>query len=312
MRLVVLTWTLCTVASPVFAQSFTVSGGLDIRAAAGTIDGANARLEGLFLNLRGVIPQGGADRWILVLQTDSGDNFEAPHLYQTFVQLKGPLGRWNVQSGRYLVPFGLLTSYDTERLVLRSIEPLSLGLKLDEGVQVHGFTDAFDYAASLSDGVRERNPVFIARIGKQWGETAFGASAAVGRLPETASKESVELPGRVLDDVPLVRKFRVALDVTRSAGPRLWRAELVGGTDDGHIAGGGYAEVEQSLSPTWTLAFNAGLWQGAERRWRLGGAASRRLSHRQTVRAGLLRRTEHEERGYEVVLQYYCEFSRHW
>lgn len=293
-----------------FGDNLTVSGGLDVRAEAGR-SGAKARLEGLFLNLRKVISEKEADRWIVVFQTDSGDNFKEPHLYQTYAQLKGPLGRWNVRAGRYIVPFGLLgTGHDTERLVLRTIEPLSIGLKLDEGVQVHGFTKRFDYAFSLTNGVKEHNPVFIGRIGKEKGETIYGWSLLVGRLPETASKESVELPGKVLEGVPIVRKVRLGFDYTRSAGTDLWRAELIAGTDNGRMVGGGYVELDRSLNPQWSLNFNAGYWKGSEARWRLGAGATRSLGGGYFVRVGLIHQTEKEVRGNALGVQFYYEFAR--
>lgn len=102
------------------AEGLNVSGGLDARAQTGDEDSFAAG----FLNLRQVIEQDGVDRWILVGQLDSGENFESPLLYQTYAQLKGPLGRWNVRAGRFIAPFGLLASYDSERLVLNTIEPL--------------------------------------------------------------------------------------------------------------------------------------------------------------------------------------------
>ena len=86
-----------------WAQTATVSGGVDLRAATG--DGTAARLEGAFLNYRQVIDVDGADRWIGVAQIDSGTNAEDPHLYQTYLQYKGPLGRWNTVAGRFIVPF---------------------------------------------------------------------------------------------------------------------------------------------------------------------------------------------------------------
>lgn len=130
------------------AEGLNVSGGLDARAQTGDEDSFAAG----FLNLRQVIEQDGVDRWILVGQLDSGENFESPLLYQTYAQLKGPLGRWNVRAGRFIVPFGLLASYDSERLVLNTIEPLSLALKLDTGVQVSGFVGDHDYAVALTEG----------------------------------------------------------------------------------------------------------------------------------------------------------------
>lgn len=291
------------------AEATTVSGGVDLRAQTGGDDFAG--VEGAFLNVRQVFTQGGADRWIVVVQGDSGDNFEHPRLYQTFVQLKGPLGRWNVRAGRYIVPFGLLATYDSERLVLNTMEPLTLGLKLDNGIQASGFTEDFDYAVSVTEGGAVRRPVVIARVGRGGGEDlSWGVSAMAGKLPETASKETVEIPNALLPDVPVVDKRRVAADATLTAGPDLWRMEAVVGTDDGNFVKGTYAEYERALDTHWSLGANLGGWDGAETRWRAGAVVSRRLGASAAIRAGYV--DEHESDGRErtFVVQLYWEFSR--
>lgn len=300
---------LALTALPASAQSLTVSGGLDVRASTGT-EGTRGVLEGAFLNLRGVIPQDGADRWILVLQGDSGEKAEEPHLYQAYAQWKGPLGRWNLRGGRYLLPFGLLASHDSERLLLNTLEPLSLGLKLDEGLQLHGFTPRFDYAVSLSDGLRNQGPVASGRIGREGDEFAWGLSFLAGRLPEAASKESLELPGRVLESVPFVRKARLGFDGTATWGPDLLRTELVAGTDNGRSVGGAYGEWERALSPRWSLQANAGIWKGSETRRRVGVGAGWTWRTGRTLRAAWVHEQEREGRDNALWLQAYVEFSR--
>ena len=65
-------------------------------------------------------------------------------------------GLWeNGISGQGIIfsPFGLLSDFDSERLVLRTLEPLSLGIKLDTGVELLGYIKDLDYAVSISQGV---------------------------------------------------------------------------------------------------------------------------------------------------------------
>lgn len=291
-----------------WGETTTVTGGADLRTQVGGEDFAG--VEGLFLNLRQVFTQGGADRWIVVVQGDSGENVEHPRLYQTYAQLKGPLGRWNVRAGRYIVPFGLLASYDSERLVLKTMEPLSVGLKLDNGVQVSGFTTDFVYAISVTEGGAAHRPVAIGRLGQERGDLSWGVSVLAGELPETASKETVEIPNAVLPGVPFVDKRRVVFDATLTAGPDLWRAEAVAGTDNGDVVGGAYAEYERALSANWSIGANLGAWDGAETRWRVGAVVARRLGPTAAIRAGYV--NEHETAGRErtFVAQLYWEFSR--
>lgn len=292
-----------------WAQKTVLTGGADLRAETGGEDFAG--VEGLFLNFRQVFTQGDADRWIVVVQGDSGENFERPRLYQTYVQLKGPLGRWNVRAGRTIVPFGLLATYDSERLVLNTLEPLTLGLKLGDGVQVSGFTDSFDYALSLTEGDTVRRPVLTSRLGFGGGEDfSWGVSALAGRLPETASKETVEIPDAVLPGVPVVDKRRIGFDTTLTTGPDLWRAEAVFGTDNGDFVEGAYAEYERALNANWSVGANLGAWDGAETRWRVGAVVSRRLGTAAAIRVAYV--DEHETAGRErtFVAQLYWEFSR--
>lgn len=285
-----------------------MSGGLDLRATRS--DETDFALEGAFVNFRQVFEQGGADRWIAVLQADSGDNFESPHLYQTYVQLKGSLGRWNVRAGRLIVPFGLLANYDSERLVLNTIEPLTIGLKLDEGIQLHGFTATFDYAFAVTRGIRDHDAIVMGRIGRTFGELQLGASILTGSLPEVASKESVEIPGHVLPGVPFIYKRRIGVDATVEAGPGLWRAEAVAGTDDGSFVKGAYAEYEYALNARWSATLNGGVWDGADTRWRYGAALARDFDSGRWLRMGYVDEREPEGRDHAVVVQFYWEFSR--
>lgn len=289
------------------ADQLNVSGGLDLRGLAGTPAGVD--VNGAFVNLRQVFTQDGADRWIVVAQADSGDNGESPHLYQTYVQYKGALGSWNVRAGRLIVPFGLLAGYDSERQVLNTMEPLSLGLKLNEGIEVNGYTSAFDYAVTVTDGVRDHNPVATARIGKTWDTLNVGVSFLSGKLPEVATLESVELPNHVLPNVPLVDKRRIGVDTTLEDGPNLWRAEAIAGTDNGRFVKGGYVEYERALNAAWTIGTNLGAWNGAKVRSRYGAAITRDLGVGRLLRLAYVHERQPEGRD-GLVLQFYWEFSR--
>lgn len=113
------------------------------------------------------------DRLILVGQLDAENNFEDIRLYNTYAQLKGPLGHVNLWLGRYILPFGLLANYDTERLLVQSLDPQSLGIKLDLGAQVLGYFGPLDYAVSVSQGTGkgvndpDGNKLLTTRIGIQ-------------------------------------------------------------------------------------------------------------------------------------------------
>ena len=105
-----------------FADGLQLSGGVDGRYTRENHpqhDGTE--LRGLFLNLRQVWSDEQGDRWIGVGQVDFDSNFENIAPYQVYLQYKGPLGKWNARAGLYLLPFGLLATYDTERLLLTAV-----------------------------------------------------------------------------------------------------------------------------------------------------------------------------------------------
>lgn len=296
------------VAPAAHADGTTISGGLDLRATRGS--DATVALNGVFLNVHQVFEQDGADRWIVVAQADSGDNGQSPHLYQTYVQLKGPLGHWNVRAGRLILPFGLLASYDSERQVLQTIEPLTLGAKLGQGVQVDGFSSRLDYAVAAVAGMQGHDAVLIARVGTIWGEVHVGASLLNGSLPEVVSAENIELPNHVLPGIPFVNKHRLGLDATWDDGPTAWRGELVAGTDNGVFVKGAYGEVERALDANWTLGFNAGVWDGAAQRWRYGAALTRTLGAGRLLRLAYVDQAEPEGLDHALVAQFEWEFAR--
>ena len=173
------------------AQGVQVSGGIDTRYIRQTPDGGagEIRLEGLFLNLRKVWADETGDRWIGVAQADFDDNFEQIQPYQVYLQYKGPLGKWNVRAGHFLLPLGLLATYDTERLLFRGLEELSLGIRHDTGAQVFGRFGEFDYAVAVTDGLGadrlfdgRANPVVTARVAYVRDDWQAGLSTLVGRV----------------------------------------------------------------------------------------------------------------------------------
>jgi len=121
------------------ADAAQVSAGLDARAlSTDPLWGAGeegANLHGAFFNLRQVISDEKGDRYIFVAQLDANDNLEELEAYQVYAQLKGSLGRASLRAGRYILPFGLLAYFDTERQLLQTQESVALGIKLDTGIQ---------------------------------------------------------------------------------------------------------------------------------------------------------------------------------
>lgn len=289
-------------------QGLTIAGGMDMR--------ANQHLDrtrtlkwtfDAFLNFRKVQSERGADRYIFVLQTDSSENFERPRFYQAYAQLKGPLGKWNVRAGRYIVPFGLLSNYDTERLVLRTPEAEFLGVKLDEGILFSGFTKSFNYGVSLTGGADHRNPTFTSRIGREVEEVDEGLSLLFGRLPLDATEESLELFGNRSPSGQLTNKFRLGYDRTAVLGPDIVRFLVVAGVDDSRAVGGGYFELERALDNRWSLNAQAGYFAGRTGRPRFGAGITYSAGNRVLVRLAATHNDQHDSRD-RLTLQIYYDF----
>jgi hypothetical protein len=292
------------------AEGVQISGGLDLR----FVDENNPRssefkVEGAFINLRKVWSDDFGDRWILVGQADFDDNFERIRPYQLSLQYKGPLGKWNIRGGHYLLPFGLLATYDTERLILQGLERIGLGIRKDTGAMVFGHIGNWDYAVSVSDGLSDvrfvdsrANPVFTGRLAYVRDDWQIGFSSLAGRVlldPNFGIGEG------------MVRERRFALDATKPFGPLLVRAEAVAGTDNGRAVGGAIVLSDYAIRPRLELNTRYQYWR-RNRRWHSAGLG---LSYR--LRKGLFLRVadiydfgQLEKNAFTV--QVYYEFSKHF
>ena len=296
------------------AQGVQLSGGVDARLTNerepdGEDPGTRAKLEGAFLNLRKVWSDDLGDRWIGVAQVDVDDNGHRIRPYQVYLQYKGPLGRWNLRGGHYLLPFGLLATYDTERLLLEGLEKTSLGIRKDTGVELLGRFGSWDYAASLTDGLSDihfidddARPTVTARLAYVSGDSQIGLSTLVGRV--------LVDPDFGHEGGP-VRERRVALDATTSRGPFTFRGEAVAGTNNGEAVVGGVALADYALTPTVELNTRYAYWNDQDP----PHAASVGVTYQ--VRPGLFLRGADTYRfgeGHrnEFSLQIYYEFSRHF
>ncbi len=236
-----------------------VSGGLDARYEYESVaDSHEASLDGAFLNLRQVWSDDAGDRWIGVAQVDFDHNFEDISPYQVYLQYKGPLGRWNIRAGHYLLPFGLLATYDTERLLLQGIEEESVGLRKDTGAEVLGFVGDWDYAVSVSDGLGDSHlwdsrasPVLAGRIARVSDEWQIGLSTLLGHVLQDRESGGA---GETTEE------YLAAIDATVFRGPATIRTELTGGAKDGEGVLGGVLLADYALMPKLEVNTRYAMW----------------------------------------------------
>lgn len=298
---------------PVAAQNFQLSGGVDGRYINSDGDKNEVVLEGLFLNYRKVFRDEKGDRVIAVAQLDMDQNFEKIRPYQTYIQYKGPLGRWNIRVGHYILPFGLLSDYDTERLVLKTLEPLSLGIKLDTGIESFGYIGNYDYAISVSQGVGrsrlidvDNDKLVTARIGRKTDDLNVGLSVLAGKI--LTEEDSI-----IREDIGSSSFYakRFGFDVTRYLGPLDLRGELIVGEDDNEIVGGGILKADYALTSKLELNLKSAHWQRSGGRNFLGAGFSYEVS-----KGLFLRVADEYQFGKEdenvATFQTYFEFTKHF
>lgn len=119
--------------------------------------GNKLSLEKTSIGIKKVLSDDKGDRLHLFLKLEAEDNFNERNIDQLYAKYKGPMGRWNITLGRSLIPFGLLTDYDSEMLILNTQEKKTIGYKSDDGIKLSGFYKSMDYELLVSPGKLMKN-----------------------------------------------------------------------------------------------------------------------------------------------------------
>lgn len=256
-------------AASVSAQSVQISGGADGRMVGEDFRTVEAVMEGVFLNVQKTFRDEMGDRWLAAFQVDWEDNFRELLPYQTFLQYKGPLGRWNIRAGHFLLPFSLQSTHDTERLLFRTLEEDMTGMRLDWGLGSFGYAGDFNWFAALTSGLGEAWPVHApeglvatGRIGYEDQAWSGGVSvlAGEGRFVPDENRKGIAL-----------RQQKAAVDVSAFLGPWVLRAEGIGGREEDRVSGGGNLLVDVALSRFWEINGKAALLHRESLRSEAGG-----------------------------------------
>lgn len=230
-----------------------VSGGADARGFWKEYEKPDAELYGVFLNYRKIFADDLGDRWILSLQGDAEHNFKEIKSYQSFLQYKGPLGKWNIRAGHFILPFGLLNDFDSERMLLQSQEADTIGLKLDTGVSLFGFVDDWNWTLSLTSGLGRRwisdyknTYLTTARVSRKFEDLTIGTSLLIG--------ESAPVETFTIQDYKIRRQL-LAIDGLYEFDQWTTRFQFLYGKEQANHIGGIEGFLDYQISNFWELNF---------------------------------------------------------
>lgn len=206
---------------PAAAGEFNLEAGLLNRSAG---PGWNrTSIEKAAIGIKEIVGDDAGDRLLLYLRAEASDNFSEGSVEHLYARYKGPMGKWNITLGRTLVPFGLITDYDTEWSIVKTQEDRTLGFKSDDGLKLSGYYGPFDYDLLLSRGrgpeardASGRDKMGSFKISHKVGESEdlkFGLSALAGTVAG-------------------LKRHLAAVDLAASRGQLTARGELAAGKQD--------------------------------------------------------------------------------
>lgn len=207
-------------------------------------EGDNISLERASISLRETLSDEQGDRLHLFFKLEAEDNLNEVHIDQLYAKYKGPMGRWNITLGRSFIPFGLITDYDSEMLLVDTQEKKTIGYKGDDGIKLSGFWKSIDYELLVSprkwmpnDYKDRHDKMFAAKIsfkGEELEDPKFGLSFLSG-------------------DFQGVKKDLFSIDVTKYHGLLVSRNEVVFGKQDNDDLLSVFSGIDYSLLPSVDL-----------------------------------------------------------
>jgi len=162
------------------------------------------------------------DRFQFFLRAEAEENFSENKIAQLYAKYKGPMGRWNFTFGRSFIPFGLLTDYDSEMLIIKTQEHKTIGYRTSDGLKFSGFWRSIDYELFLGLNNWEKN-LSYASADKMAG---FKISYK-GYDPEDLKIGLSFLAGELSDG----SKLLAGIDITKYHNLLVGRAEIAAGKE---------------------------------------------------------------------------------
>lgn len=233
---------ICFLTSTSAQATWNISLDLDGRASYSSQEKADAELHAAGLLIRKTFADGKGDRLTFTVLGEAYETFRELMLHEAWARYKGPMGKWNVTAGRMGLPYGLLPSFSTTRLLFTTWYESSIGFDVDNGILLSGVLGDFDYGVAVTQGLGPHNHLTFPGHGLasgragltlgDGGEFQLGASFIAGKAEMMHKKPMVH------------RLVGGGLDGTASLGVLTLRASLDGGKKDDtyYLTGFGYSE----------------------------------------------------------------------
>jgi len=223
-----------------------ISLDADARATVSSTDESTLGLQTAGLLLRKTIADPDGDRFILTLLAEAYDTFREQMIHEASLRLKGPMSRWNVTAGRFSLPYGLIPSFSTTRLLLSSWYDEHFGFDADNGMLLSGITGDIDYGIAVTQGLGphhrfslQNQALVSGRIGYTFGEAGEYLLGVSGIHGKTAGMHGTEMPHDISG---------AGIDATVNSGPLTLRTSLDGGLQNKDTYLLGYLFTQYSLN----------------------------------------------------------------
>lgn len=231
--------------------SLTLSLDADARVTGDVTANHSADLHAAGFLVRKSIADTQGDRFILTMLAESYNTFNELMLHEASLRIKGPMSRWNITTGRFTLPYGLLQSFSTARYLFSTWYDDHLGFDVDNGILVSGINGDVDYGIAYTQGRGPHHRFYFdnsylisGRIGYTLGD-AGDYMAGISLLHGTiAGMHSTSTRHRLSG---------LGLDGTLFSGPLTIRGSLDGGVKDRQYVLLGYSYIQYGVHRTLDL-----------------------------------------------------------
>lgn len=214
----------------VVQASWNINADADLRGTLTDKNDNSVAVQALGLSVRKTFSDNQGDRFILFGLVETEENVSSVMVHELYARYKGPLGVWNLSAGRFSLPYGLITSFSSSRLLYQSAYEQSIGIDADNGLMVSGTAGSLDYGLAFTQGYGPHRKIDLSghglvstRAGFTFGdaeEYMLGLSAAYGKTSH----------GHGTDHA--VQRALAGIDGTFMLGQFLTRLEASGGWID--------------------------------------------------------------------------------